>query len=248
MGRLTEEQKAQIPILYEELGTYTKVAERLGISASTVAKYVKKYQEENVTDKPSTPIPKSSKPAEPRQRTKITPELIEEINNRYACCGNMAQVARELNISNTTVKRYLNEENQNKNNTKYDDRDALYFYIVHLFGKKPISSWNLTQMEKFKRQGINYKAQLLTLKYFYEIEKNSVDKANGSIGIIPFVVNQASNYFLNQKQKRIEIEEGIKAQLEKDRLEIKYNPKSYWSNPRKKPKQIDLSKIEKGDD
>lgn len=43
MGRLTEEQKAQIPILYEELGVYTKVAERLGISASTVAKYVKKY-------------------------------------------------------------------------------------------------------------------------------------------------------------------------------------------------------------
>ena len=36
---------------------------------------------------------------------------------------------------------------------------------------------------------------LKTLIWFYEIKGNSVNKAQGGIGIIPFVYNDARNYF-----------------------------------------------------
>ena len=36
---------------------------------------------------------------------------------------------------------------------------------------------------------------LKALVYFYEIKGNSVDKANGGIGIIPFIYNDAYNYY-----------------------------------------------------
>jgi starvation-inducible outer membrane lipoprotein len=35
------------------------------------------------------------------------------------------------------------------------------------------------------------------LAYFYEVKKNSTEKANGGIGIIPYVYNNAYNYYYN---------------------------------------------------
>ena len=34
------------------------------------------------------------------------------------------------------------------------------------------------------------------LIYFYEIKGNSIDKANGGIGIVPYVYKNAYNYYL----------------------------------------------------
>lgn len=44
MAKLAQETIEQIPILYAELKTYTAVAKKLGISASTVSKYVKELK------------------------------------------------------------------------------------------------------------------------------------------------------------------------------------------------------------
>ena len=46
----------------------------------------------------------------------------------------------------------------------------------------------------------------------------------------------------NQAKKADEIGEAIERQLQKDRLEIKYNPKDYF-NPKKKKKMIDLNTL-----
>jgi hypothetical protein len=73
----------------------------------------------------------------------------------------MSQVARELEISASTVKKHLNEENLKLSKNQNDDRDALWYYIYRLFGQyssdKPVSDWNVTQMQKFKRQGMPYR-------------------------------------------------------------------------------------------
>jgi hypothetical protein len=34
-----------------------------------------------------------------------------------------------------------------------------------------------------------------SLEYFYEVKGNSLDKANGGIGIVPFVYQDAYNYY-----------------------------------------------------
>lgn len=229
--KLDEEVIKQIPVLYKELGVKKKVAEQLGISVSTVTKYLIVYE---------------AAPEEKKPRVKITDELIQKVNERYAECKNMSQVARELEISPSTVKKHLNEENLILSKNQNDDRDALWYYIFRLFGQfseeKPVSDWNVTQMQKFKRQGMPYRGQLLTLKYFYDIRKNSTERSHGSIGIIPFVYDEAKLYYETQAKKADEISKSIQRQLEQDRIEIKYNPADYIGQKKKK-KMIDINQL-----
>ena len=240
MGRrkLSQSTLDQIPVLYEKYKNKAKVAEELDISVSTVSKYLNgaAAQQEN---------------KEQKERTKITPEIIEQINALYAECRNMSQVARELNISNTSVATHLTDENKNLKNKEYEERDALWFYIYRLFGEEsdgsPVSNWNIVQMNKFNKMGITYLAQLLTLKYYYEVQGHHVQKQYRTIGIIPYIYNEASNYYKNQQKKIDELEAAVREQLERDRIEIKYNPRDYIGKKKKK-KMIDLNSIEVNED
>ena len=47
-----------------------------------------------------------------------------------------------------------------------------------------------------KEYNYSYSGIARTLIYFYEIKKNPVDKSNGSIGIVPYIYNEAYNYYL----------------------------------------------------
>ena len=233
MGKkIDEEIIKQIPILYEQLKNKTEVAKQLNISVASVNKYLTIF---------------NGAPAEVviKKRVKVDEELINQINIKYKKYKNMSQVAKELGISPTTVKNHLNEENLKLKEHINDDRDALWFYIYRLFGpdnEKPVSDWNITQMTKFNKQGMGYKAQLLTLKYFYEIKKNPIQEKYKTIGIIPYIFDEAAAYYKKQEQKRKEIEAAIERQLEQDRIEIKYNPNDYIGTKKKK-KMIDLDSI-----
>lgn len=231
--RISEEIIKQIPALYKELGNKTQVAKELGISVASVNKYLNLIE---------------AAPVERKPRVKVTPELVEQINILYSKCKNMSEVARQLGISSSTVKKHLNEDNLKLIETQNEDRDALFYYIYRLFGQysedKPINPWNLTQMQKFRSQGMPYKGQLMTLKYFYEVEGHTTEKAHGSIGIIPFVWSRAQMYYEKQAQKAEQTIKSIQRQLEQDRIEIKYNPSDYFG--KKKKKTINLDTL--GDD
>ena len=239
MGKkISEDIINQIPILYKELGTKKAVAEKLGISSSTVSKYISLYEA----------VPQSAPPATKRQKITLTEEQILEINQRYANCLNMAQVGREMGISAAQVKKYLTEENLKLKEKINDDRDVLFFYIFKLFGQyseeNPVNPWNIIQMQKFKSQGYPYRGQYLALKYFFEVERNSVEKSHGSIGIIPYVWNRASAYYERQANKIDNITTLIEKQLEQDRISININPQDYFGKKKKKIKPIDLSTLE----
>lgn len=184
--------------------------------------------------------------SEKKPRVKITPELIEEINSLYEKNPNMAAVGRELGISSTTVKKYLNDENLKKKDAENDDFEALWYYIIRLFGPvsddEPVSKWNITQIKKFRADGISYRAQLLTLKYFYEEKKSSTEKSNGSIGILPYVLDDARRFYETKEKEQKRIIDNIYKQLATDRVEIKYNPKDYVGKKKKK-KLINLDEI-----
>ena len=233
--KISDEIINQIPILYEQLKNKSEVARQLGISAATVNKYLTVI----------AAAPQEVK-KERKKRVKVTNELIQQINEEYTKLKNMKKVAEITGVSTATVKKYLSEENLLLSKTLNDDRDALWYYIYRLFGQysddKPVSDWNVTQMMKFKNQGMTYKGQLLTLKYFFEIKKSSVEKSNGSIGIIPWIYSEAAEYYAQKEKEQKAISDAIKAQLEKDRVEIKYNPSNYI-NKKKKKKEIDLNSI-----
>ena len=202
--RIDEKTIEQIPILYEQLKNKAEVARQLGISAASVNKYLAIYN--------GAPVEVTKK-----KTVKLDEELVQKINELYKSCKNMSQVAKELGISPSTVKNHLTEENLKLKDKLNDDRDALWFYIYKLFGPdddKPVSDWNVTQMQKFNRMGMGYRAQLLTLKWYYEVKKNPVKKEYKTIGIIPYVYDQAALYYKKQESKAKEIAEAIEKQLD----------------------------------
>ena len=224
-SKITPEIVEQINELLKEK-TQKEVAEILKLNPATVSKYSNKK----------------------KVRKEITPELINEINEKYKEYRNLSRVAKELNISYATAGKYLSEENKELKKKNYDDRDALFYYIIRLFGvnseEEPVSTHNLTLMNRMLNQGISYKAQLLTLKYFYEIKRNKVKEEYKTIGIITYVLKDSINYYREKAAEQKLIEEQIKKQLEKDRIEIPYNPSQFLYKKRKKKKQIDLDSIE----
>ena len=77
MSKIDKEIIEQIPVLYKKYGVKARVAKELGISASTVSKYLNLYAG-------------AAAASEPKKRVKITSEIIERINTLYAECLNMS--------------------------------------------------------------------------------------------------------------------------------------------------------------
>jgi len=71
----------------------------------------------------------------------------------------------------------------------------------------------------------NNKGIYFTLKYFYEVKNGSWDKAHGGIGIVPYIFNEAKEYWLTQEQKKNgfikDIERQIKERSEREIIKIK---------------------------
>ena len=73
--------------------------------------------------------------------------------------------------------------------------DKLNNYIIKLLGENYNAARVKKQIKDFKEQGMSYSGMLKSLIYFYEVKGNSKEKANGGIGIVPFVYKDAYNYY-----------------------------------------------------
>ena len=77
-----------------------------------------------------------------------------------------------------------------------EDLVKLEQYIENLLGEDYNPARVKKQIKDFKTDyDYTYSGMLKTLIWFYEIKGNPKDKANGGIGIIPFVYKDACNYF-----------------------------------------------------
>lgn len=75
------------------------------------------------------------------------------------------------------------------------DYDALVAYIKQLFGGK-VNIRAYKQIKEFKdTYNYSYSGMLKTLIWWYELRHNDIDKANGGIGIIPYVYQDAYKYY-----------------------------------------------------
>lgn len=105
---------------------------------------------------------------------------------------------------------------------------TLIAYINQLFGNK--CNWAMTKkyIKKFKDEnGYTYSGILKSLTYFYEIKKNSIDKANGSIGIVPFVYQDAYNYYYSLYVAQQNLQNSSPQQFKNNEVVIKIKaPKS----------------------
>lgn len=96
--------------------------------------------------------------------------------------------------------RYAHKECAEKYeaNISQDEKDLkeLEQYIKQLFGESYINARIRKQIRDYRRDyNYTYSGILKTLKYWYEIKKNPVSSANGSIGIVPYAWQQAKDYY-----------------------------------------------------
>ena len=80
------------------------------------------------------------------------------------------------------------------------DYKELESYIIKLFNLEHMDGRITLQIKKYMQDHPEYTYSGIkrTLEYFYEIKGNSIDKANGGIGIVPWVYEEARRYYYNQ--------------------------------------------------
>ena len=143
-------------------------------------------------------------------------------------CNN--EVKEEDAIYNTKTKRYYHEQCYNI----LLEKKQLTDYICELFNYKKPSVKIYQQMASYYEHGVSYADMLLALKYFYEIKKGDINKSQGGIGIIPYVINEAKEFVTLEK---IEQDKLIK-KFENNVIEQKETKIIHIAEQRNKQKKI----------
>ena len=99
-----------------------------------------------------------------------------------------------------SARRYAHpkcyQEAENNKSQEQKDQEALEQYIMNLFKEPYLNARIKKQIKDFQAEyQYTYSGMLKTLVYWYEIKGNSIEKANGGIGIIPYVYKDALNYY-----------------------------------------------------
>lgn len=108
-------------------------------------------------------------------------------------------------------RRYAHRDCSDKENIrlKQEEKDKIELeeYIMKLLGEEYISPRVRKQINTYREQyQYTYSGIKKALIYFFEIKGNSIERANGGIGIVPYVYKDAFNYYYsiweaNQKNK-----------------------------------------------
>jgi hypothetical protein len=108
-----------------------------------------------------------------------------------------------------------------------EDLLKLEAYIEDLLGKDYNHAKVKKQIKDFKHDyDYSYSGMLKTLTWFYDIKGNPKEKANGGIGIIPFVYKDALNYYYSLYLAQIANEKVGSYKLEVKEIEIE-SPEVY---------------------
>ena len=89
------------------------------------------------------------------------------------------------------------------------DAEKLDLYIMELFDWDYVHPRVKRQISDFiEEYNFTYSGIQKSLEYFYKVKGNSLDKANGGIGIVPYIYQDAYNYYYalwEAKQKNVGI-------------------------------------------
>ena len=107
---------------------------------------------------------------------------------------------RETTAYHQDGRRYLHIEcwaRQEASKTQDDkDREALEQYILELFKLNVLTPKIKRQIESFHGEyGYTYTGIKKALIYQFEVKKGDIKQANGGIGIVPYVYEQAREYY-----------------------------------------------------
>lgn len=103
-----------------------------------------------------------------------------------------------------SARRYVHatcqEISSKEKEQKEKDKEELNAYIMKLFNLEHMSNRITLQIKRYLQEHPEYTYSGIrrSLEYFYEIKKNPIEKANGGIGIVPWIYEEAKQYYYNQ--------------------------------------------------
>lgn len=148
---------------------------------------------------------------------------------KCAHCGLQGEKDKMVRFNNKNYHELCVQEEK--------DKKELCDYIVKIFGLKAPGPRNYALIKKYKEEnGYSYRSMLYSLKFFYEVQNNTTDKSHESIGIIPYIYEDAKKYYGNLAHKKTNLAETINKQAEAKTVVVQ--------RKQKKPRQIKLIDLE----
>ena len=136
-------------------------------------------------------------------------------------------------------RRYAHEQcaltEQEKQSQIEKDKNELEQYIMKLFNITYIDARIKKQIKQYiEEYNYTYSGIKKSLVYFFEIKGNSIERANGGIGIVPYIYKKAHDYYLALWQAQ---------QKNKDKVVTEYVPtvkEIVITRPQRKERKRDL--------
>lgn len=121
-------------------------------------------------------------------------------------CGKSFDITKE-EFRMAVTNRYAHVECYNKNHSSDDE----FISKIYKFLKEEVLiTYDFAQCERQRKNfitkfGYTNEGILNALKYFYKVKKQSPEKSGNRIGIVPYVYNEAKEYYstLEKKQKQL---------------------------------------------
>ena len=127
---------------------------------------------------------------------------------------------------------------------KNPDEKALNDYISKLYGKK--ANWVLIkkQIKEYLGMGYSLKGIKTTLIYFYEVKGNDVEKSNGGIGIVPYIYQEAYDYYYNIWETQQRAAQGVEKLANSSAKEVTIKAPQPQRPPHKLFKSVESETVE----
>lgn len=138
----------------------------------------------------------------------------------------------KISCALVSARRYAHLECIEKQKGVLSDKDKLETYIKELFHIAYVSPKIQKQINNYVEQyKFTYSGILKTLIYYFEIRNGDISKANGGIGIVGYVYEEAKNYYRKIAEAN---NKNLDIQINNNDLEIVITPKEL--KPLKKKK------------
>lgn len=143
----------------------------------------------------------------------VKKEIIDPNDNVTCAYCKKSMSKKDENCVMIGNNKYVHKACQElENQREKTDREKLEEYIKELFQISYIEPRIKAQIKKYVEEyNYTYSGMQKALYYYYEIKGGDKSKANGGIGIVPYVYQNAYNYFYElwlaqQKNKDVQIE------------------------------------------
>lgn len=115
-------------------------------------------------------------------------------------CGKWIDRNSGFGYTQLPNKKWAHENCARSHAKKENPDNKIHKKMKELLGDGYVKAKIDKQIKEYKQEGKTSENILKALEYWYDIKKNSVEQANGGIGIVGYIYKDALEYFNNKER------------------------------------------------